>query len=89
MQKTKSGTVLCRIINAMILAGMIILLIGMYYWIVKAGIPYQDPPLELQIQYAVNMGIGNALVKDGLLITICAGTVRLLFTDFFIGIAKK
>ena len=54
---------------AFILAGVIILLIGVYYLVVKAGIPYQNPPPELQIKYAVNMGIGDELFKDGLIVT--------------------
>lgn len=69
---------LLQIINAVILAGLIIFLIGLYYWVIKAGIPYQDPPLELQIQYAVNTGIGNILVGKGLLIAICGVIARLL-----------
>lgn len=69
---------LCGIINSVILAGLIILAIGLYYWVVKAGIPYQEPPLELQIQYAVNMGIGDILVEKGLWIAICGGILRLL-----------
>ncbi len=75
---TKSVSYLIRIVNAVILAGVIVLFIGVYYWVVKAGIPYQDPPLELQIQYAVNMGVGNVLVKNGFLISICGGIARLL-----------
>ena len=58
-----------KLAQALFLAGLIVLLIGLYYAIVKAGIPYQDPPLELQIQYAVNMGIGDTLTRDGLLIS--------------------
>ena len=77
---TKSGSYLCQAINAIVFAGVIILFIGIYYCAIKAGIPYQDPPLELQIQYAVNMGIGEILVKDGFLISICGGIARLLFT---------
>ena len=53
---------------AFLLAGVIILLIAAYYSIVKAGIPYQDPPPELQIQYAVNAGIGDELFKTGLIV---------------------
>ena len=53
---------------AFLLAGVIILLIAAYYSIVKAGIPYQDPPPELQIQYAVNTGIGDELFKAGLIV---------------------
>ena len=52
--------------NGLIIAGALILLLGAYYSVIKAGIPYQDPPLELQIQYAVNMGIGDELCKVGL-----------------------
>lgn len=54
-----------KILGPVMLAGAIILGIGLYYSIVKAGIPYQDPPLELQIQYAINMGIGKELTKMG------------------------
>ncbi len=76
---TKSGSYLCQTINAILLAGVIILFIGIYYCVIKAGLPCQDPPLELQIQYAINMGIGEILVKDGFLISICGGIARLLF----------
>lgn len=65
-------------INAVLLAGAIMLFTGAYYCVVKAGIPYQDPSLELQIQYAVNMGIGKLLIKDGFLLFICGGIARLL-----------
>ena len=53
---------------AFLLAGVIILLIAAYYSIVKAGIPYQDPPPELQIKYAVDAGIGDELFKTGLIV---------------------
>lgn len=82
MDNTKSARselYIRQTINAVIVAGIIILLIGIYYCVVKAGIPYQDPPLELQIQYAINMGIGDILIKDGFLILICGGIVGLLF----------
>lgn len=59
-----------QIINSVILAGVIMFFIGLYYWMIKAGIPYQDPPLELQIQYMVNMTIGEILLKNGFVIAI-------------------
>lgn len=74
----KTGNILCRIFNSVILAGGIIFFIGAYYSVIKAGIPYQDPPLELQIQYAVNMGIGEILVGKGFWIAIGGGIIRLL-----------
>ena len=76
---TKSSSYFLQTINAVLLAGIIIMLTGAYYCVIKAGIPCQDPPLELQIQYAVNMGIGEILVKKGFLISICGGMARLLF----------
>ena len=66
------------IFNSIILAGVIILFIGLYYSVIKAGIPYQDPPLELQIQYAVNMGIGETLLKYGFLITVFGIILRII-----------
>ena len=65
-------------INSVILAGIILLVIGLYYSMIKAGIPYQDPPIELQIQYAVYVEIGEILQKNGFLIAICGGIIRLL-----------
>ncbi len=66
----KPSNTVKNIINGAIIAGIIILLIGLYYWIIKAGIPYQDPTEELRIQYAVNMGIGDELVKTGAVLLI-------------------
>ena len=77
-KSAKSELYIRQTINAVIVAGIIILLIGIYYCAVKAGIPYQDPPLELQIQYAINMGIGDILVKNGLLTAGIGGISRLI-----------
>ncbi|MCI9399128.1 MAG: hypothetical protein HFJ07_04805 [Lachnospiraceae bacterium] len=74
---------LCQTLNALIIAGIIILLIGLYYLIIKAGIPYQDPPLDLQLQYAVNTRIGSILTGIGFKMVILGGIFR--FTLQFIG----
>ena len=76
--KEKTKHYLNSAINSIILAGILLFVIGIYYSMIKAGIPYQDPPLELQIQYAINMGIGEILSKNGVLIAICGGVIRLL-----------
>lgn len=65
-------------IHAAIIAGIIIWLIGLYYAVVKAGIPYQDPPLELLIRYEINAGIGDALMGTGFWIAVCAGVIQML-----------
>lgn len=74
----KTKRILCPMINSVVIAGGIILLTGLYYSIIKAGIPYQDPPLELQIKYAVNQGIGKVLTGEGLLIALCGSVARLV-----------
>lgn len=76
--KEKTRSILCQLINSVIFTGVIILFMGLYYYMIKAGIPYQDPPRELQIQYAVNMRIGEILTGKGFLITVCGGAIRLL-----------
>ncbi len=61
-------------LGSFLIAGAVMLGIGLFYTTVKAGIPYQDPPLELQIQYAVNMGVGNELLKVGAVL-VCVSIV--------------
>ena len=72
-EKTRYG-----LLNSLILAGVILLFIGSYYWMIKAGIPYQDPTLEMQIQYTIDLRIGEILLGNGFLITICGGVIRLI-----------
>ena len=64
--------------NTLILAGLFIFAAGSYYAVIKAGIPYQDPPLELQIQYAVYQGTGEVLCKLGFFTLLCGSGVRLI-----------
>lgn len=66
------------ILGSFLIAGGIMLGIGLFYTTVKAGIPYQDPPVELQIQYAVNMGVGNELLKVGAVLACVAIVGRLI-----------
>ena len=82
-------TILCRLCSSAILAGLIVFVIGLYYMVVKAGIPYQDPPLELQIKYAIHSGIGDILVRDGFLILLYAGIFRLVLWLVFRYCFKK
>ena len=66
------------LLNSLILAGVILLFMGSYYWMIKAGIPYQDPTLEMQIQYTIDLRIGQILLGNGFLIAICGGVIRLI-----------
>lgn len=67
------------LINAFIIAGIIILVLGLYY-AVKASVPYQDPTIELQIQYAVDERIGNLLTKIGFFTALGSGLVRVVYS---------
>lgn len=77
MKKDRKQTVF-PIIYAVMLAGAIILLIGLYYFVVKAGIPYQDPTVEMQIRYEVHYQIGETLIGKGFSLCACAGVLRLI-----------
>lgn len=65
-------------IDAVIMAGIIILITGLYYLMVKAGIPYQNPPLDLRIKYTVNMSIGETLSGIGFKTMLCGIIIRLV-----------
>ncbi|MCR5120350.1 MAG: hypothetical protein K6B44_12125 [Lachnospiraceae bacterium] len=81
----KKSAFIKSVFTGLAVSGMIIILVGMYYLVIKAGIPYQDPPLELQIQYTVNMNTGEELFKTGVL--ICGigliGRIVVSLTDRF------
>ena len=51
--------------GSIIISGILLFLLGTYYAMIKAGLPYQDPPLELQISYAIDSGIGKNLCELG------------------------
>ena len=70
--------VLKKIFSSLIISGAVILLIGLYYMMIKAGIPYQDPTTEMQIQYEINMGIGNVLSLTGFCMTVIAVIIRVV-----------
>lgn len=63
--------------SAVLLAGCIVFAVGAYYEVIKAGIPCQDPPLELQIQYAINLGIGDELCRIGFFTILAGAAFRL------------
>ena len=48
-----------------LLAGGILALLGLYYSVVKAGIPYQDAPQELYIQWRAWHEMGSLCLKWG------------------------
>ena len=70
----KASKTLQTLSGSILIAGLVVLLIGAYYAIIKAGIPYQDAPDDILWIYEINMHIGDTLVKDGVII-FAAGLV--------------
>ena len=70
--------VLKRLFTSILLAGILMLAIGLYYMVIKAGIPFQDPTPEMQFQYSINMGIGDVLMKIGLCTTMAGSICRIV-----------
>lgn len=87
--KEKVRYILYPVINAVIIAGIIILFIGLYYSMIKAGIPYQDPPLDLRIQYEVDARIGDVLTGSGFKIAICSIIIRFVLNLIWKKCEKK
>lgn len=54
-----------KIFIGCLVISLIILAIGLYYMVIKAGIPYQDAPAELLLEYNTNMEIGEKLTIIG------------------------
>lgn len=72
-----------------IFAGIIIFAIGCYYAVLEAGIPFQDPTLEMQIEYAINMGIGKVLTKCGGIIFLGGLLLRIILSVIYKGASNK
>ena len=53
---------------AVILSGVIVLGIGLYYVLVKAGLPYQDAPTDLAIEWMADQRAGETLSQTGALV---------------------
>lgn len=62
-----------KICIAAMLLGVVLLLVGMYYLMIKAGIPYQDPTPEMTKQYVRNENIGAISFFCGLVVEILGG----------------
>lgn len=57
-----------------IVMGIVLLLAGMYFSVMKAGIPYQDPTPEMAEQYARDEWIGRVSFCCGLVASLIGVT---------------
>ena len=76
--KSKVIKILKSILLGLIFAGVIMLVVGLYYQEIKAGIPYQDPTEEMQLQYTIYWKIGEELMYDGFMIGSTGIVLRII-----------
>lgn len=57
------------ILHSLLLSGILLLVIGAYLCIVKAGLPYADPTLEMQIKYSAYYTAGTYNLFCGAIMT--------------------
>ncbi|NLF27365.1 MAG: hypothetical protein GX592_05650 [Clostridiales bacterium] len=52
-------------IHAIILSGVFVLVIGLYFTVIKAGLPYQDPTTEMTINWMAYFAAGEVCIRYG------------------------
>ncbi len=61
-----AAQVIKNLSQGFLISGILSALMGAYYLFAKAGLPLQDPPMALKIQYEINFGVGEKMLMLGL-----------------------
>lgn len=75
---SKASSILRHLGDAALLGGLVVAVIGLYHIVIRAGIPYQDPTVEMRLRYAIALGTGRALLGTGLALAAGGGVLRLI-----------
>jgi hypothetical protein len=67
-----------KISTYIIWTGLSLLVFGLIYEIMFAGIPYQDPPADIQLRYERNQMIASWTMMLGLATLLAGGVIRTL-----------
>ena len=62
----KAAQIIKNLSQGFLISGILSALMGAYYLFAKAGLPLQDPPLALKIQYEIDFGVGEIMLMLGL-----------------------
>lgn len=62
----KAAQIIKNLSQGFLISGILSALMGAYYLFAKAGLPLQDPPLALKIQYEIDFGVGEKMFMLGL-----------------------
>lgn len=81
----KKTKLFSNIINSIIIAGMMVLLYGLYYLLAKGGVllPFHDAPEEVLWIYEAHVGIAKSIIKLGLIIFIVGVAYQILKNIYF------
>ncbi|MBQ9518360.1 MAG: hypothetical protein IJR59_00495 [Firmicutes bacterium] len=52
----------------MLVMGVILLVVGLYFWIIVAGISYQDPTEEMQKKWEFYLKLGEKILFFGMVL---------------------
>ena len=69
---------LSSIVTTIILAGIILIIIGFYFSVVKGGIPYQDPTVEMQIRWQAYHFAGECNIRTGIFLLLCGFLLKIV-----------
>ena len=62
----KAAQIIKNLSQGVLISGILSALMGAYYLFAKAGLPLQDPPLALKIQYEIDFGVGEKMLMLGI-----------------------
>jgi len=65
--------------RSIMIAGIIIIIIGMYYLLFKAGIPDQDPTTEMTIKWMAYYSAGKICLLDGVITFIIGAAGKICY----------
>lgn len=54
------------LVHAILLSGVFVLILGLYFVGIKAGIPYQDPTTEMTIRWMAYQSAGEVCARFGI-----------------------
>ena len=61
-----------------LLLSIVVFNVGLYYSMIKAGIPYQDPTPAMTEKYMSDMRLGNALMFIGFILFVVSVTLLIV-----------
>lgn len=71
-----------NILTSFVIAGIVLTVLGLYLCIVKGGIPYQDPTVDMIIEWKAYHTAGEYNLKAGLVLILTGAVGKLVESRF-------